>query len=309
MSVNKIRIATRKSPLAMWQAKHVMDKLCTIHTGLEVELFSMQTQGDKILDAPLSTVGGKGLFIKELEEALFAKSADIAVHSMKDVTIDLPKGLELPVILQREDPRDVFVSNQYAYFDDLPRGACVGTSALRRQCQLRAHRPDLDIRDLRGNVETRLRKLDEGIFDAIILAAAGVKRLGLEHCVKEFLEPEIVLPAIGQGAIGIEIRADDPKVFDLIKPLNDEITQQRVAAERAFSRRLFGGCQLPIAAHATIAGEQLSIQGLVGRIDGSEIIRDNIAGAAAKGEQLGLQLAEQLLAQGADIILQEVINA
>ncbi len=286
----------------------MQDKLCQIHKGLKVELVSLQTQGDKILDTPLSAVGGKGLFIKELEEALLSRSADIAVHSMKDVTIDLPEGLQLAVILQREDPRDVFISNQHNSLDEMPNDSKIGTSSLRRQCQLRSKYPELDIKDLRGNLGTRLKKLDDGKLDAIILAAAGVKRLGLSSRIKEYMGIDLLLPAIGQGAIGVEVRENDADIYELIKPLNDITTQQCVEAERACSRRLFGGCQLPIAAHAVIKGTTLSIQGLVGRVDGSEIIFDSVTGEFNEGQILGLQLAEKLLSKGADIILQEIFN-
>jgi hydroxymethylbilane synthase len=309
MYVNKLRIATRISPLAQWQACHVKDQLCQIHSDLEVELVNIKTEGDKILDTTLSNVGGKGLFIKELEEALLSNSADIAVHSMKDVTIDIPSGLTLSTMMKREDPRDVFISNEYKSLVDLPPGARVGTSSLRRQCQIKAKRPDLEIQDLRGNIGTRLRKLDDGIYDAIILAAAGVKRLGVKHVVKEYLDIKTLLPAIGQGVIGIEVRKNDHDVHDLVKPLNDSLTQQGVEAERAFSRRLFGGCQLPIAAYAIIENNNLQLEGMVGRVNGEEIISGSIEGPLKEREELGCKLAEQLLSQGADIVLQEILNA
>jgi hydroxymethylbilane synthase len=306
---NKLRIATRKSPLALWQANYVKDLLCQSHEGLQVELIGIQTEGDKILDMPLSAVGGKGLFLKELEEALLNNVADVAVHSMKDVVVELPVGLYLPVILERADPREVFISKKFNSLHDLPKGACVGTSSLRRQCQLRTYRPDLNISDLRGNVGTRLAKLDEDVFDAIILAAAGVKRLGLENNIKEYLEVEYLIPAIGQGAIGVEMRISDDRTLGLISLLNHESTQQCVEAERAFSRRLFGGCQLPIAAYAHMKEGSLFMQGLVGRVDGSELVQDSVYGEPADGKTLGLQLAEKLLASGAEEILQEIIDA
>jgi len=309
MSDNKLRIATRKSPLALWQANYVKDLLCQAHEGLQVELIGIQTEGDKILDTPLSAMGGKGLFLKELEEALLNNVADVAVHSMKDVVVELPVGLYLPVILERADPREVFISKKFNSLHDLPKGACVGTSSLRRQCQLRTYRPDLNISDLRGNVGTRLAKLDEGVFDAIILAAAGIKRLGLENNIKEYLEVEYLIPAIGQGAIGVEMRISDDKTLGLINLLNHESTQQCVEAERAVSRRLFGGCQLPIAAYAYIKEGSLFMQGLVGRVDGSELVQDSVYGKPADGKTLGLQLAEKLLASGAEEILQEIIDA
>jgi hydroxymethylbilane synthase len=309
MSDNKLRIATRKSPLALWQANYVKDLLCQAHEGLQVELIGLQTKGDIILDSPLSAVGGKGLFLKELEEALLNDVADIAVHSMKDVVVELPVGLDISVILEREDPREVFISKKSNSLHELPEGACVGTSSLRRQCQLKANRPDLNIRNLRGNVGTRLSKLDEGIFDAIILAAAGIKRLGLENKISEYLEVEFLIPAIGQGAIGIEMRINDNRTLALINLLNHESTQQCVEAERAFSRRLFGGCQLPIAAYAYIKEGSLFMQGLVGRVDGSELVQDSVYGEPADGKALGLKLAEKLLASGAEEILQEIIDA
>ena len=303
-----IRIATRKSPLALWQAEHVKARLQQYHPELEVELVSMQTGGDRILDRPLSLVGGKGLFIKELEQALYDHQADIAVHSMKDVTIDMPDGLQLPVILEREDPHDVFISKKYKKISDLPQGAVVGTSSLRRKCQLMAWRDDLGIKDLRGNVGTRLKKLDDGEYDAIILAAAGVMRLGLEDRISEIISTDIILPAIGQGAIGIQMRVEDNDILEMIASLNDETTKQQVETERVVSRRLFGGCQLPIAAYAEIDQENIKITGMVGRVDGSEIIKDSVSGRLEERDALGLQLAETLLKNGADDILKEYLH-
>ena len=308
MSIELVRIATRESPLASWQANHVRTELLKLYPGLTVELISIKTQGDIILDTPLSAVGGKGLFIKELEQTLLDNTADIAVHSMKDVTIDLPTGLELAVIMKREDPRDVFISNHYQRLIDLPQGACVGTSSLRRQCQLRACRPDLVVKDLRGNVGTRLRKLDKGEYDAIVLAAAGMIRLQLENQVKEYLSEDIMVPAVGQGAIGIETRQDDREIINILKPLNDPVTTIQLQAERAFSRRLYGGCQLPIAAYAEISGDDIFMSGLVGSVDGKRIIKDGVAGKINEPGLLGTQLAEKLLDQGADEILQELIH-
>jgi hydroxymethylbilane synthase len=299
-----LRIATRKSPLALWQAEHVRERLIAAHPGLQVELVTMSTQGDKILDTPLAKIGGKGLFVKELERAMFDGEADIAVHSMKDVPVELPEGLHLPVILEREDPRDAFVSNQYASFEELPEGARLGTSSLRRQCQLRALRPDLEILDLRGNVNTRLKKLDEGEYDAIILAAAGLMRLGMEARITARIAPETSLPAIGQGAIGIECRVNDPRVEALIAPLDHAVTHTCVAAERALNTRLGGGCQVPIAGFALFAGDTLHVRGLVGRTDGSEVLRSEIFGRAEEAANMGVVLAEDLLAQGADEILE-----
>ena len=308
MSLTKISIATRKSPLALWQAEHVKAQLQQHHSELEVELVSMQTQGDRILDKPLSLVGGKGLFIKELEQALYDHQADIAVHSMKDVTIDMSKGLQLPVILKREDPHDVFISKKYKGASDLPQGAVIGTSSLRRKCQLKAWRGDLNIKDLRGNVGTRLKKLDEGEYDAIILAAAGMMRLGLEDRISEVISTDIILPAIGQGAIGIQMRTGDDEVLEKICLLNHETTRQQVEAERVVSRHLYGGCQLPIAAYAEIDREQINIIAMVGRVDGSEIIKDSVNGNLQDREALGLQLAETLLKNGADDILKEYLH-
>lgn len=308
MSIKKIRIATRESPLALWQAEHVKARLLQDHPGLEVDLVTMQTQGDKLLDTPLFMVGGKGLFIKELEQALYDHKADIAVHSMKDVTIDMPDGLFLPVILKRENPHDVFISSKYKTINELPNSAVVGTSSLRRQCQLKAWRGDLNIKDLRGNVGTRLRKLDDGKYDAIILAAAGVIRLGLKDRISEIISMDIILPAIGQGAIGIQVRVDDHDVLEKIRSLNDDTTQRQIETERVVSRRLFGGCQLPIAAHAEIDGESITVRGMVGRVDGSEIIQDSVSGNLDQRDALGLQLAENLLGKGADQILNELLQ-
>ncbi len=304
MSTDLIRIATRKSPLAMWQAEHVAAALRAAHPGIRVELLGMSTQGDKILDTPLAKIGGKGLFVKELEQGMLDGSADIAVHSMKDVPVELPEGLHLPVIMEREDPRDAFVSNEYASLDQLPRGARVGTSSLRRQCQLLARRPDLELLPLRGNVNTRLRKLDEGEYDAIILAAAGLIRLEFGERIRAFIEPEQSLPAIGQGAVGIECRADDERVNRLIAPLHDADTASRVLAERAMNNRLEGGCQVPIAGHAVLEGDELWLRGLVGSVDGKVIVRGEIRGSRNQAEALGVTLAERLLADGAGEILQ-----
>jgi hydroxymethylbilane synthase len=301
---NIVRIATRKSQLALWQANYVAERLIAAHPGLHIELIRLTTQGDKILDAPLAKVGGKGLFVKELEQGLLAGEADIAVHSMKDVPVELPAGLHLPVICPREDPRDAFVSTVHGSFAALPKGATVGTSSLRRQCQLRAQRPDLTFIDLRGNVNTRLSKLDEGEFAAIILAAAGLIRLGFAERIREYLSPETSLPAIGQGAVGIECRQDDPRINSLIAPLHDAKTALRVTAERAMNRRLQGGCQVPIAGYAEIDHGVLLLRGLVGAVDGSTILRGEIAGAPDNAEELGIVLAEDLLDRGAEQILE-----
>jgi len=301
-----VRIATRKSPLALWQAEYVRDRLLALHPGLKVELLKMVTQGDKILDTPLAKVGGKGLFVKELEQGMLRGEADIAVHSMKDVPVEFPAGLHLAVICEREDPRDAFVSNNFSGIEDLPKGARIGTSSLRRQCQLHAWRPDLQIHDLRGNVNSRLQKLDDGQYDAIILAAAGLKRLGFHDRIRACLAPEISLPAIGQGAVGIECRADDARINALIAPLNDAPTRIRVLAERAMNHRLEGGCQVPIGGYAELIGDRLRIRGLVGRPDGSEVVRGEMEGPAAEAERLGIALANDLLSRGAGAILKDV---
>lgn len=306
MPTKRIRIATRKSPLALWQAEHVRDLLQQAHPGLEVELVGMSTQGDRVLDSPLAKIGGKGLFVKELEQSMLEGRTDIAVHSMKDVPVELPPGLHLPVILPREEPRDAFVSNKYKSFSELPNGARLGTSSLRRQTQLQALRPDLSIESLRGNVGTRLQRLDDGVYDAIILASAGLIRLGLSERIAESLPPEICLPAIGQGAIGIECRIDDPVVNQLIRVLDDPETHICVRAERALNARLEGGCQVPIAAHAVLQNGRVLLDALVGRPDGSEIIRGHQSGTAAEAEAIGLELAEDLLARGADVVLKSV---
>jgi hydroxymethylbilane synthase len=301
-----VRIATRKSALALWQANFVKAELEAAHPGLQVELVPMSTQGDKILDTPLAKIGGKGLFVKELETAMLEGRADIAVHSMKDVPVDFPEGLMLHTICQREDPRDAFVSNTYQQLADLPHGAVVGTSSLRRQCQIKAMRPDLQIKDLRGNVNTRLAKLDAGEFDAIILASAGLIRLGFEARIASFLEVGTSLPANGQGAVGIECRSDDLVVQQLLAPLEHKETRICVLAERAMNRKLQGGCQVPIGAFAVLQHNELWLRGLVGQLDGSEILRSEIKGEATQAEQLGTQLAEQLLVLGADRILDAV---
>lgn len=299
-----IRIATRKSPLAMWQAEHVAAALGGLHPGLLVEIVGMTTRGDKILDAPLAKVGGKGLFVKELETGMLEGDADIAVHSMKDVPVDFPDGLHLAVIMDREDPRDAFVSNRFGDIDALPEGACVGTSSLRRQCQLANRRPDLCIEPLRGNVNTRLAKLDAGDYDAIILAAAGLLRLGMAERVRARIGIEHSLPAIGQGAIGIECRSNDPRVNRLIAPLHHLPTAQRVLAERAMNAELNGGCQVPIAGHAVHENGVLRLRGLVGSPDGSEVMRAEHSGAPEDAEAIGCAVAKDLLDQGAGRILE-----
>jgi len=308
MSEEILRIATRKSPLALWQANFVSSMLQHHHPELKVELVTMTTQGDKILDTPLAKVGGKGLFVKELETGMLEGRADIAVHSMKDVPVEFPSGLHLPVICPREDPRDAFVSNNFKTLEDLPQGARLGTSSLRRQSQIAALRPDLKILDLRGNVNTRLKKLDDGEYDAIILAAAGLKRLEFEDRITQFIGTDICLPAIGQGAVGIECRSDDARVNNLIAPLADNKTMIRVRAERAMNERLQGGCQVPIAGYAEFEHGLIMLRGLVGQVDGKKIIRADIAGPADSAEELGVVLAEDLLSRGADKILNELYD-
>ena len=301
-----LRIATRESALALWQANYVKDRLEQAHPDLTVELVPMTTKGDQILDTPLAKVGGKGLFVKELEVAMLEGRADIAVHSMKDVPVDFPDGLMLHTICEREDPRDAFVSNNFSDFESLPEGSVVGTSSLRRQCQIKALRPDLIIKDLRGNVNTRLRKLDEGQYDAIILAAAGLIRLEMPERIKQYMPTEVLLPANGQGAVGIECRADDAQVQAYLSVLEHTETRVRVLAERAMNRKLEGGCQVPIGAFAEVQGEQIELRGLVGALDGSEIIRGDIQGSVTEAESLGEQLAQELLDKGAHSILKEV---
>ncbi len=279
-----------------------------LHPGLQVELLTMSTQGDRILDSPLAKIGGKGLFVKELEQGMLDGRADIAVHSMKDVPVGLPDGLGIGAILEREDPHDAFVSSRYKSIDELPERARVGTSSLRRQCQLRARRPDLEILDLRGNVGTRLAKLDAGDYDAIVLACAGLKRLGLVERITRALTAEEMLPAIAQGVIGIECRLDDADVNALIKPLNHAETRQRTTAERALNAALAGGCQAPVAGYSELKGEALEMRGLVGRPDGSEIITGRVSGPPREAAMLGKQLADDLLARGARPILQELLG-
>ena len=303
-----LKIATRQSPLALWQANYVKDRLQQLYPDLTIELVPMVTKGDVILDSPLAKIGGKGLFVKELENALLNKEADIAVHSMKDVPMQFPEGLGLAVICQREDPRDAFVSHSYRTFAEVPQGAVVGTSSLRRQCQLKALRPDLDIRSLRGNVGTRLSKLDNGDYDAIILASAGLIRLGLADRIASFIDVEQSLPAAGQGAVGIECRTDDMQVQALLAPLADAKTTYCVRAERAMNNHLQGGCQVPIGGYAVLQQGQLYLRALVGDIDGSRIIRAEGKSPVENAEALGVQIAEQLLAQGADKILQAIYS-
>lgn len=298
-----LKIATRQSPLALWQAEHIKARLEALYAELKVELVTFVTQGDKILDTPLAKIGGKGLFVKELEAALMDGRADLAVHSMKDVPMALPQGLSLAVICEREDPLDAFVSNTYSHFDDLPQGAKVGTSSLRRKCQILKQRPDLEIIDLRGNVGTRLSKLDAGNYDAIILASAGLKRLGLAQRIRHTLLPEVSLPAVGQGALGLECREDDQQVLDLILPLMHADSNACVRAERAFNAYLEGGCQVPIAGYATLNNGQIHLEGRVGSVDGATLLKAVQVGAASDAEILGVALAKDLVSQGAEELL------
>jgi hydroxymethylbilane synthase len=302
-----IRIATRKSPLAIWQAEHVRGRLLKAHPHLNIELVGFTTKGDRILDAPLAKVGGKGLFVKELESAMLAGEADIAVHSMKDVPMEFPDGLGLAVICQREDPTDAFVSNRYSHPDEMPEGAVLGTSSLRRQCQMRERYPGLRVENLRGNVQTRLGKLDDGRFDAILLATAGLVRLEMPDRIRLRMPPEMSLPAGGQGAVGIECRNDDVELQQLLLSLHHIPTEICVVAERAMNRRLQGGCQVPIACFAKLRSvEELYVRGLVGSVDGSIMLREEIVGHPGEAETLGITVAERLLARGADKILQEI---
>ena len=303
-----LTIATRESPLALWQAEFVQRALQQAHPDLAVDLLGMTSRGDQLLDVPLAKVGGKGLFVKELETALLEGRAHIAVQSMKDVPMEFPAGLGLGVICQREDPSDAFVSNRYAALEDLPAGAVVGTSSLRRECQLRSRRPDLQVKFLRGNVNTRLRKLDEGEYDAIILASAGLLRLGFAQRIAQSIAVEDSLPAGGQGAVGIELRSDDSQVLELLRVLHHVPTARRVTAERAMNQRLQGGCQVPIACYADYlpGTDRLWLRGLVGKPDGSLILRAEGEADAAEAEQLGIRVADDLLAQGAAEILAQV---
>ena len=302
----KIRIATRKSQLALWQANFVKQLLIKNHPDLGVELITMSTRGDKILDTPLAKIGGKGLFVKELEQALFDNTADIAVHSMKDVPVDLPDGLAVSTVLARENPHDAFVSNNYSGLADLPENACVGTSSLRRMCQLKALRPDLNIQSLRGNVNTRLQKLDDGEYDAIILACAGLIRLDMSARITSLIEADTCLPAIGQGIVGIEARLGDEKIQQLIQPLHHQASWLCLQAERALNRRLQGGCQVPIGGFAVIKDDKLFLRALVGQPDGTRIINASATDSLENAEKLGQSVADNLLEQGAAEILAQL---
>jgi hydroxymethylbilane synthase len=303
-----LRIATRKSPLALWQAEHVKTRLMQAHQGLNVELVTFTTKGDKILDTPLAKIGGKGLFVKELETAMLEGNADIAAHSIKDVPMEFPEGLFLATILEREEPCDAFVSNTFNAIEELPDGAVVGTCSLRRKCQLLSKRPDLKIKDLRGNVNSRLAKLDNGDYDAIILACAGLLRLEMADRIKQRLSSSWILPAVGQGAVGLEAREGDEETLNLLSVLNHTDTADRVIAERALNKRLEGGCQVPIASYATLDGDTLHLQALVGEPDGSHVVKGDISGHRSKAEQLGEKLAVDLLSRGAKVILEKLYN-
>ena len=301
-----LRIATRKSALALWQAEYVKARLEQLDPSITVSLVPMVSRGDQLLDSPLAKIGGKGLFVKELETAMLNDEADLAVHSMKDVPMQFPDGLGLYAICEREDPRDAFVSNHFDDLDALPAGSVVGTSSLRRQAQIMARRPDLQIRFLRGNVNTRLAKLDAGEYDAIVLATAGLLRLGFDARIRYPMPPEVSLPAGGQGAVGIECRSSDTELQALLVQLNDEGSALRVRAERALNTRLNGGCQVPIACYAERENGELWLRGLVGDPDGQRMLRAEARGPEAEPEALGIAVAEDLLAQGAQAILDAV---
>lgn len=299
----KLVIASRESALAMWQAEFIQSELQGLYPETTVEILGMTTRGDQILDQPLANIGGKGLFIKELEVALQEGRADLAVHSMKDVPMTMPEGFMLAATCERHDPRDAFVSNNYAKLEELPAGSVVGTSSLRRQSQIKAQFPDLKIETLRGNVQTRLRKLDEGQYDAIILAAAGLKRLGLSERVRYEIAPDQSIPAVGQGALAIEICDNRPELLSVLAPLNHAATQDCTTAERAMSRALAGSCSVPLGAYATCDAEQLQINGFVASVDGKDMVKASVSGSRASAEALGQQLAQQLIQQGAAEIL------
>ena len=299
----KLVIASRESPLAMWQALHIQSRLQALYPQTTVEILGMTTTGDQILDTPLAKVGGKGLFVKELETALADGRADLAVHSMKDVPMNLPEGFMLAATGEREDPRDAFVSNNFASLEDLPAGSIVGTSSLRRQSQLQARLPHLKIESLRGNLQTRLRKLDEGQYAAIILAAAGLIRLGLQSRIRSVIAPNLSIPAVGQGALGIEINSNRPELVEVLAPLNHADTQACVEAERAMSRALAGSCTVPLGAYATCENNTIHITGFVASVDGKQMLVETASGMRNQADALGKQLAQQLVAKGADKIL------
>ena len=306
LTPTKLVIASRESALAMWQALHIQARLQALYPNCDVQILGMTTTGDQILDSPLSLIGGKGLFVKELETALENGSADLAVHSMKDVPMNLPAGFAMAATGEREDARDAFVSNNFVTLEDLPHGSVVGTSSLRRQSQLQARLPHLKIESLRGNVQTRLRKLDEGQYAAIILAAAGLIRLGLGDRIRAFISPTDSIPAVGQGALGIEIKASRTDLFEILAPLNHIDTQLCVEAERGFSRALAGSCTVPLGAYALRDADHINMTGFVASVDGKQMLRESITGLAANADEIGRVLAARLLARGADKILAEL---
>lgn len=306
MSKKKIKVGSRDSVLAMWQTQFVIERLLELTDQYEFEITSLKTKGDKILDVALSKIGDKGLFTKELEAGLLCGRIDFAVHSMKDMPTELPEGLQISSMLKRHNPADVLISERYASFAALPEGAKIGTSSLRRRAQLLHARPDLNIHDLRGNLQTRMRKMKEQNFDAIVLAAAGVERLGWQDLITEELDYEVCLPAVGQGVIGVETRSDDEEILKLVQLVNDKATAFCVQAERALQRTLEGGCQVPIGAYAYLKDDLLQLEGLVGSLDGKTIIRDYISGAPVQCEQLGTQLAQQLVEKGAQAVLDTI---
>ncbi|TNC81475.1 MAG: hydroxymethylbilane synthase [Oleiphilus sp.] len=305
-SITRIKIASRESALALWQSQHIKQRLETLAPGIEVEIVGMTTKGDQILDVPLAKIGGKGLFVKELESSLLDGDTDIAVHSMKDVPMHFPEGLELACICKRESPFDAFVSNTYSSIDDLPQGAVVGTASLRRQSQISARRPDLVIKTLRGNVNTRLAKLDNGEFDAIILAESGLRRLGFDKRIRMSIPAEVSLPAVGQGALGIECRSTDTELIALLRALSDADTESCVTAERAMNRRLEGGCQVPIAGFATLQNGEITLKAMVASVDGKQQLKYEDSAPVSASEALGIRVAENLLSQGAGKILSEI---
>lgn len=304
-----LKIATRKSPLALWQAEHVKAELESRYSELTVELVPMSTKGDEILDRSLAAIGGKGLFLKELERAMLAGEADLAVHSMKDVPGELPAGLHIAAVLTREDPRDAIVSNDVASLEDMPKGSVLGTSSLRRQAQMLSLRPDLDIQPARGNVGTRLQRLDEGNFKAIMLAYAGLKRLGLAERARQVLDTEVCLPAVGQGIVGIECREDDVELNALLAELNDPVSDTCLSAERSFASALEASCHAPVAAHAVLEGDALHLRGLVATTDGQTVLKGEIRGTAGEARKLGLRLADELIEKGAGKILKDLEDA
>jgi len=302
----KVRIGTRKSKLAMWQTNFVAEKIKENFPNLDVEIVKITTKGDKILDVPLAKIGGKGLFVKEIEEALLNGDIDLAVHSLKDVPTYFPEGLGLGAITEREDPRDCLVSIKYKSLKDLPKGAVIGTSSLRRKSQILKARPDLIVKDLRGNVDTRLRKLENGEYDAIILAYAGLKRLGLNHKATYIFQPDELIPAVAQGFLGIEIRLNDEKIKSIVDKLNHKESSIRAEAERSFLRKLEGGCQVPLGCYSSINDGKLKIIGFISNLNGTKFIKDYVEGDIKEYKDLGVQLAEKLLSKGGEKILEEI---